>query len=247
MTKQEQMREVISDLRNESRVENLKANRKGQLTDVSLINQFKLTKHIPNKWFDWEKRVDSEIMIIGQDWGPFVALDRYIQEYQQESQSKDFDYNEFLWRGFSSRTEKAVFKYLSETYLEFYDEEMPNEQWDKIFFTMAVLFTRQGKHFRGSHNFDAKQSAEISYPYVIRQIEIVQPTVIITLGNLAFGVVNKYFELGYKDIKISNLAKDLQAEPIRIGKQFIIPAYHPAAHISPQIQKQIWRKIWQLV
>lgn len=42
--------------------------------------------------------------------------------------------------------------------------------WDRIFFTMAVLFIRQGNLFRGNQNFDPLKSAGHSYKYLARQL-----------------------------------------------------------------------------
>ena len=42
--------------------------------NCSLINIYqnnKFCKNIPSIWTDWFNRLDSKIMIIGQDWGPY--------------------------------------------------------------------------------------------------------------------------------------------------------------------------------
>jgi uracil-DNA glycosylase len=125
---------------------------------------------------------------------------------------------------------------------------MDNEMWNKIFFTMSVLFTRQGRHFRGSDNFDEKISSQLSSPYLKQQLDIVRPKVIIPLGNLAFSSVNKYFNLGYEKQKISEVIKSLEPKGYIVSKDtIIIPNYHPAAHISPIVMKNIWRIVWDFV
>ncbi len=53
-------------------------------TDCSLINIYentKFAKEIPSIWTDWYNRLDSNIMIIGQDWGPFEDMKKLNEKY----------------------------------------------------------------------------------------------------------------------------------------------------------------------
>lgn len=244
--KAQEMKDLFSELRENTSVTQIRSKRNGGLKDVSLVNQFALHTILPNKWFDWERRVDAQVMIIGQDWGPYTSLKKFVDEYEVEKLNKGFNYDEFLFKKMSSRTEKFILQAIQKTHEEkfhLFDQNV----YHKFFFTMAVLFTRQGTKFRGSEFFDEKKSAEISYPYVARQIEIVKPKVIMPLGNLAFGVVNKYFDLGYTNIKLSNVLGSLKDTNgiIQNDGTTIIPNYHPAAHVSPKMMKENWRKIWE--
>jgi hypothetical protein len=245
-TKSTLMKKLEKDLRENISAENIFAKRKGKDVNLSLINQFKKHDFIPNKWFDWQNRADAEIMIIGQDWGPYKALEKYIVDYENSKNGKDFDYNAFLFKTFSSRTEKFIFKVIEETYTERF-KTFDKKIHDKFFYTMAVLFTRQGIHFRGNHNFDEAKSFEISYPYVARQIEIVRPKVIITIGNLGFKVVNRYYKLNYGKIKLTDLIKEIGSSAIQLNESTVIPNFHPASFTDPKIQKQIWSKIWDYI
>ena len=52
--------------------------------DCSLINIYeneKFAKEIPSIWTDWYNRLDSEIMIIGQDWGPYSDMKKLHEKY----------------------------------------------------------------------------------------------------------------------------------------------------------------------
>lgn len=244
--KSQLMSELIEEIRLDTNTSNISSIRKHIQTDVSLINQFALQRHIPNKWFDWTNTVkNSEVMIIGQDWGPYSVLKEFISSFDESKITNTEYYREFLFKDFSSRAEKFILNTIKETYREKFNKEITDEKWDKIFFTMAVLFTRQGKLFRGNQNFDEKKSAEISYPYIKRQIDILQPKLIIPLGNLAFGVVNKYYNLGYSKIKVRKIVNSLNNGVINLNNVTILPNYHPAAHINPKIQKAIWQKMWE--
>ena len=174
-------------------------------------------------------------------------MQKYIEDYEISSKEKGFDYQNFLFKQFSSRTEKFIVKAVEETYAEKFGR-FDQKVWNDFFFSVAVMFTRKGKHFRGSHNFDEKQSAEISYPYLSKQIDIIKPKIIITLGGLAFKSVAKKFNLDFGKKTISQIIKELGDDVIRVendGQEvIIIPNFHPAAHVDPKIQMKIWRKIW---
>jgi hypothetical protein len=240
------MRKILNDLAKDRSPQNIKANRNGKLVDLGLVNQFALHKFIPNKWFDWERSQNAKYMIIGQDWGPYVVLKKLIEEFDQTKANDKEYYRQFILGNFSSRTETFIANAIKSTYLNKFGSEFQNDQWDDILFTMSVLFTRQGKHFRGSHNFDAKKSFDISYPYVARQIEFVKPKVILTLGSMAFEVVNQVFELGYKD-NLTQIIKSLEPNKtitLDNGTK-IIPNFHPASYTPVAVQLDIWSKLWE--
>jgi len=242
------MKKLICDLKQDNSVEKITAVRDGKSINVGLINQFKIHKFIPNKWFDWKRRVDSPICIIGQDWGPYSVLYKFIQDYEISKSSMLFSYDEFLFKTFSSRTEKLILKTIEKTYIEKYRTVFKKEYWNLFFFTMAVLFTRKGCKFRGSENFNESYSFELSYPYVSRQLDIVKPKIVIPLGNLAIRVVDGHYNLGLGKVKVTELVNKLKPKGyIKKGEVIIIPNFHPAAHIDPKIQLNIWSKVWDFI
>ena len=217
----------------------------GKEINVGFVNQFSLHKFIPNKWFDWESRVDAKIMIIGQDWGPYKALLPYIEKYEEEKRNSDFNYDEYLFRTFSSRTEKFIFKSLERSYLEKFNTQITKAIWDEFIFTVAVFFTRQGDHFRGSEFYDEKFGVRTSLPYLKRQIEIVKPKIIMPIGGTAWGMVRDIFGLGKYPEKISEVIERLGKEIIKKGDTIIIPNFHPASHTDPNVQYDIWKRVWE--
>lgn len=239
-----EMSALIETLKHDTAAESITARRKGETVDLGLVNHYRLHDLIPNKWFDWVARADAQIMIIGQDWGPYAVLENYVRSYSEKSTDPAFSYSEFLFSAFSSRTEKFILRAIETTYAEAYGSFQP-QIWDDIIFTMAVLFTRPGKHFRGNHNFDPSRSAAVSYPYVSKQLEIVKPKIIITLGGMAFDVVNEHYKLGYDEQTVSKVIESLGDEIVQTGETVIIPNFHPASHTSPKQQLQIWSKIWR--
>jgi len=239
---EKQIQELIEQMRDDSEMERIEVVRNGEVVDVGLINQFRRHAIIPNKWFDWESTVNSKLCIIGQDWGPYGVLKEFISGFDISKKDDDEYYRNFMFKSFTSRTERFIYKAVTETYEEYYKTRFIDSMWNRIFLTMAVLFTRQGNSFRGNQNFDPLKSVEHSYKYLARQLEIVKPRVVMPLGNLALESVNKFYNLGYDKPKISQVVQD---GPIIKSDVVVIPNYHPAAHVNPKIQVDIWKKIWK--
>lgn len=244
MDKRKQMEKLILDLSKDTECEKITKTYKSNSISVGLVNQFRKHTFIPNKWFDWKNRVNAKVMIIGQDWGPYTSLLPYVDNYDMTKVNDEEYYNDYLFRTYSSRTEKYIFKTLESTYLKAFNKLTQKNIFDDFFFTMSVLFTRQGTNFRGSNNFDENKSFEISYPYVSRQIEIVKPRIILTLGNMPFKVVNNHYKLGYEKIEITKIINNLNGDIVEADNTIIIPCFHPAAHIDPKRQALQWEKVW---
>jgi hypothetical protein len=241
--KQKLMEFALSELKKDTSAAKLTAIRKGKTTDIGLVNHFALHDIIPNKWFDWVNRANASIMIVGQDWGPYSSLMNYITSFESQKSMPEFDYEKFLFQGFSSRTEKFILKAITEGYTLATGKNMPHQAWSNIIFTMSVLFTRQGKHFRGTEFFDNEKSRLHSFPYLAKQIEIVQPKVIMTLGGMAWQSVSEYFKLRtYKGKTVTTVISEISdIGYLTVGDTIVIPNFHPASHVSPTIMKNIWK------
>jgi len=241
MTTQEKkklIRKLWKDLSNNTKVTKRYKIREGKKVNIGFINQYALHSFIPNKWFDWENRVNAKIMIIGQDWGPYKVLLPYIENY-----NKDLNYEDFLFKTFSSRTEKFILTSLSKSYKEKYGKTMTKDVWNKFIFTVAVLFTRQGKQFRGSEFYDESFGMKESLPYLKRQIEIIKPKVIIVMGGTAWKQIKDIYNLKYPD-KFSEVILKLNRKPIVYKDVKIIPIFHPASFTDPKVQYKLWKTLW---
>ena len=83
--------------------------------DCSLINIYqnkKFCKNIPSIWTDWFNRLDSKIMIIGQDWGPYADMEKLHNSYLTNPTLENWDY---LINSEKSLTKKMLMKYLLES------------------------------------------------------------------------------------------------------------------------------------
>lgn len=65
-------------------------------------------------------------------------------------------------------------------------------------------------------------------PFLLRQIEILQPQVILTLGRFAMDFILELFDLPEKGTKISELHGKPLAAQTTYGPVIIVPLFHPA-------------------
>ena len=84
-------------------------------------------------------------------------------------------------------------------------------------------------------------------PFLDRQIEIIQPQIIATLGRFSMGYLLKKFELPEAGEPISRL----HGRPLEVqtsyGRIKLIPLYHPAVAIYTQSMKDVLIKDFQIL
>jgi uracil-DNA glycosylase family 4 len=86
------------------------------------------------------------------------------------------------------------------------------------------------------------EEIEIYGPFLDRQVEVIQPKVIATLGRFSMGYILSKFGLGSENIGISKLhGKAFDAET-SYGSIKILALYHPAAAIYNQSLKETLRE-----
>jgi len=200
----------------------------------SLINIYKdynFCVNIPSIWTDWFRRLDSKIMIIGQDWGPYSDMKKISGLLNQDKSNwKELIDSE------KSSTKKMLEKYIMES---------SNNQCtlDDIYITNAIMCARQGELYRGN-NIDLKVSTLNCSKYLLKQIEIVKPRVIITLGYYPLLSLSKIL-----NFKINKTLKEtiLEFPEIMIDNYVIIPLYHPVAQVKKTVQLMQYKRIWKYV
>lgn len=92
---------------------------------------------------------------------------------------------------------------------------------------------------RPPENRDPKpEEIELYAPYLLRQIEIIQPKVIATLGRFSMDFILEKFNTKEMGGKITQLhGKPLHAEA-SYGKITVVPLFHPAFALYRQDQKE---------
>jgi DNA polymerase len=89
-------------------------------------------------------------------------------------------------------------------------------------------------------NNRAPRKPEITYytPYLDRQIAIIQPRVIVTLGRFAMEYILKKFDAAEKDGKISTLHGQVITAQAPYGAIHIVPLFHPAVALYDESKRQ---------
>ena len=170
-------------------------------------------------------------MIIGQDWGPYTDMSKLNKLYMENPIKDNWNY---LIGQEKSTTKKM---------LEFYIRESSNNKYnlDNIFVTNAIMCARYGDSYRGD-NIDLKTSTINCSKFLLKQIEIVKPKVILTLGYYPLLSLSKcyHFEI---DKTLSNTIKEYPE--IQLDDFVIIPLYHPVAQIKKSVQLEQYKRIWK--
>jgi uracil-DNA glycosylase len=84
----------------------------------------------------------------------------------------------------------------------------------------------------------SKAEIELYTPFLLRQIEIIQPKVIATLGRFAMDFIFQTFNMAEQGGKISALHGKLLKAHTVYGEIDVLPLFHPAVALYNQSQKQ---------
>jgi DNA polymerase len=83
---------------------------------------------------------------------------------------------------------------------------------------------------RPPENRDPTKEEIAAYaPFLVRQVEVIQPRVIVTLGRFAMDYVLELFEMEEQGSKISDLHGQALETEAPYGELVVVPLYHPAA------------------
>lgn len=109
----------------------------------------------------------------------------------------------------------------------------------------AVYITNVVKDRPPENRDPTTEEIELYRPFLLRQIEIIQPRVIATLGRFAMDFMLDQFDLPEKGGKISNLhGQELEAE-LSYGQIAVVPLYHPAVALYNRSQKETLKEDFQ--
>lgn len=226
--KKELFDKLLIEMSNCNFCENLKSKN----IDKSLINIYKdedFSKNIPSIWTDWYNRLDSEIMLIGQDWGPFKDMEKLYKKYKSINNWKKLIEEE------KSLTKRQLTKFVKES------SKGRVTSLDNFYITNAIMCARNGDNYR-SNNINLKKSTLYCTKFLKEQIEIVKPKIILTLGYYPLLSLSKIF-----GFEIENtLSECIRIKPIiKVESYIIIPLYHPASQIRKEKQLKQYDKIWK--
>ncbi len=109
--------------------------------------------------------------------------------------------------------------------------QLLNELLDSIGLTRDDVFITNIVKCRPPNNRDpAPEEVKACTPYLERQIQVLRPKVIVTLGRHAWKWVCEHFGIPYESISKAH-GKVFQSSTLLYGVITVIPMYHPAAAI----------------
>ncbi len=226
--KKEAFNELLNSMAGCDKCSNFKSRGKSL---INIYNNYDFCSNIPSIWTDWLNRLDSKIMIIGQDWGPYQDMENLNKQLMSDKSN----WNKLI-ESEKSNTKKLLERYIRESSNNIYS-------LNDIFITNAIMCARQGSNYRGN-NIDLKRSTLNCSNFLLQQIEIVKPRVILTLGY--YPLLSLSNIMGFDIFK--TLKKTIKEYPeIESGEYIIIPLYHPVAQIKKSEQLEQYKRIWKYV
>lgn len=88
---------------------------------------------------------------------------------------------------------------------------------------------------------------ELYGPFLLQQIEIIQPRVIATLGRFATNFILEHFDLPQQDQSIGDLHGRVLRTQASYGEVAIVPLYHPAAAFYNPDLKETMREDFRIL
>ena len=92
-----------------------------------------------------------------------------------------------------------------------------------------------------------KKEIALYSPFLERQLEIIQPAVIATLGRFSMEFIFNLFEMAEKGEKISQLHGKRLGVQTSYGEVAVVPLFHPAVALYTQSQKETLLQDFQVL
>lgn len=198
---------------------------------INIYTKYDFCTSIPSIWTDWFNRLNSDIMIIGQDWGTYSDMKKLHNLLKNDKSN----WNKLI-KSEKSTTKKRLEKYIKETSNKKYS-------LDNCYVTNAIMCARQGKLYRGN-NIDLKTSTLNCSEYLSKQINVIKPKVILTLGYYPLLSISRIFNFKIE----KSLKQTIEENPeIIVNNYVIIPLYHPVAQIKKEEQLNQYKRIWKYI
>jgi uracil-DNA glycosylase family 4 len=88
---------------------------------------------------------------------------------------------------------------------------------------------------------------QLYQPFLLRQIEIIQPQVIVTLGRFAMDFILNQFSMAERGQKISQLHGQLLTAQTSYGQISVVPLYHPAVALYTRDSGEVLKHDFQIL
>jgi len=178
-------------------------------------------------WSRWQGNLDSDIMLVGQDWGDVASFIKY--------------------RGIdpmSGRTNKILKELLSSIGCHIKSIDEMNNEKGNIFLTNAILCLKEGGMQAKVKNMWINNCARI---FLRQQIEIINPRVVIGFGEKAFMAILYSFGL---QKTIFRWAVEADTGTLLPNGSMLFAVYHcspTTININRDMESQLndWKRIYK--
>jgi len=194
-----------------------------ELTNPSAVDDGAFDSDHIGPWSRWQGNLSADLMLVGQDWGDT----RYFRRFQGLDDNKN-------------PTNRTLMKLLQGIGVVIGPPSSADND-GQVFFTNAVLCLKEGG-LQGPVQAAWFQNCS---PFLRRQIEIIAPRVVTTLGQHALQAVRRAFQLPPRSLASS--VADAEGE-ILVGNTRLLAVYHCGArvlntHRKLDAQLQDWARI----
>jgi uracil-DNA glycosylase len=111
----------------------------------------------------------------------------------------------------------------------------------------AVYITNIVKDRPPDNRDPRKDEIKLYTPFLVRQIEIIQPKVFATLGRFSMEFILTLFDSPQKKDKITALHGQVIEVTTSYGKAHVVPLYHPAVALYTASQKDVLKADFQVL
>ena len=193
------------------------------LTNPSAVDDGAFDSDQIGPWSRWQGNLSADLMLVGQDWGDT----RYFRRFRGLDDDKN-------------PTNRTLMKLLQSIGMVIGPPSSAGSN-DLVFFTNAVLCLKEG----GLQGPVRAAWSQNSAPFLRRQVEIIAPRVVVTLGEHALQAVRRAFQLPPRSLAGS--VADAEGE-ILVGNTRLLAVYHCGArvlntHRKLDAQLQDWARI----
>jgi len=172
------------------------------------------TYYSPHKigyWSDAFPNYDAKLMIVGQDWGTLIYLDKFIKDNGNKIPNPYREKGNPTWENLINFLEEAWFKPFG-------------EYFENIYLTNAVLCLRNWSQMTGSIPM---QYFKNCFPFLKEQIDIVKPKIIATLGATVFQVLARNYNIKLRHKTFRDIVANYKKDALITEEGFYIyPLYH---------------------
>jgi uracil-DNA glycosylase family 4 len=177
-------------------------------------------------WTLWQGKLDSELMVVGQDWGD--------QEYFVKYRGRDLADNP---------TNQTLHELLTSIGLDIEKPTPQDSGGGKIFLTNAVLCLKREGGMQGKTKSSWFKNCGLEF--LRRTIDIVRPRVIVTLGERAYRAVADLYAIERQTFR--SAVECEEGFELEVGIR-LFPVYHCGArilntHRKKDVQEKDWAKI----